>query len=127
MTFYHASPLLLPKILERFKQAYSELTDLRSREQYHVLRRHALFVAARKKGMSTMDIKRNSDFDHATVIHASKNHEANLMLDYYRETYKYYLKFLSSSEAELKKILIQQQLEELRRESENLKKELETL
>ena len=127
MTFYHASPLMLPKLIERFELAYKELEAPKSRELYHVLRRHALFVAARKKGMSTMDIKRHTDYDHATVLYASKNHEANLTLDYYRETYKYYLKFLSSSEAELKKILIQQQLEELRRESENLKKELETL
>lgn len=127
MTFYHASPLLLPKLLERFEMAYNELEAPRSRELYHVLRRHALFVAARKKGLSTMDIKRHTGYDHATVLYASKNHESNLKLEWYKTSYKYYLNYLSSSEAKLKKLLIQQQLDELRKESENLKKELEAL
>lgn len=127
MTFYHASPLMLPKLIERFETAYKELEAPRSRELYHVLRRHALFVAARKKGMSTMDIKRHSGYDHATVLYASKNHESNLMLDQYRSSYRYYLKFLSLPEEQLKKELIKQQLKELQEQKERLNRELKTL
>lgn len=74
-----------------------------------------------------MDIKRHSGYDHATVLYASKNHESNLMLDWYKTSYKYYLNYLSLPEQQLKKELIKQQLQELQAEQDKLKEELSNL
>jgi len=63
--------------LEKEYQLYLTTNEIGvNREQRNVLARHAFMVAARDV-YTTLEIARATKLHHATVIHATKNHEMN--------------------------------------------------
>jgi hypothetical protein len=78
-------------ILKRFWEEYSRkvgFTDNRRRE--NIVIKHAFMVVARKlTGCSLSEIGKILNKDHATVVHANKNHEGNMkFLPSYSIVYK---------------------------------------
>jgi len=96
--------IAIKKIWER---AVKEFDVKPNRERHNVIYRHAFSVACLDNtNLSMKVIGRLIDRDHATVIHARKNHNWNLLQEpTYAQAYTYFSELLSNKTAQHEDIL----------------------
>jgi len=103
---------------------------LSNRERRNVIARYAFFVAARDI-YTTLQIARVSKKNHATVIHAWRNHETNMRFDrmylsYYNESLEIISQIKKDQEIdESKEMTLRKQNAELLERLQNVREELQ--
>ena len=108
------------------RDLWNEIPEKKSRYPHAVFRRHALFMAARKKGLTFKSIGRITGFNHATVMHAEKWHKPNLQQQpEYQKWFSAYSQMLLANTAEKELSYLIEELDFINERKENLEQEIE--
>ena len=108
------------------RDLWNEIPEKKSRYPHAVFRRHALFIAARKKGLTFKSIGRITGFNHATVMHAEKWHKPNLeQQPEYKRWFNAYSQMLLANTAEKELSYLIEELGYIVKRKEELEKEIE--
>lgn len=108
------------------RDLWDEIPEKKSRYPHAVFRRHALFMAARKKGLTFKSIGRITGFNHATVMHAEKWHKPNLeQQPEYQKWFNAYSQMLLANTAEKELSYLIEELDYIVKRKEELEKEIE--